>query len=520
MESSRFDTFTRGLAASLSRRGTLGGLAAVLAMLLEMSGHGPSEAKKKAKGCRKVGKKCSHKRNRKCCSHAKCRGGRCKCTGQKKACRGKCIPKSHCCDNADCGGGSTCQGGVCNCVAGQKPCNDVCIPDEDCCTNSDCGNCESCQSGTCVSGCQTGQECVSGTCRCTTSSCSGCCATDETCQDGADRDACGMGGNPCIECPANETCPAGACVCDSPFTDCGGICVNLNNADEHCGRCDNACVGSATCQNGACKAGGSYAFVREWDGGGGTDFSHPLGIAVDSEGYVYVTDEAVPRIVKFDANGGYEADWAATGGAPLGIGAYQSSAFYVANSGSDSLQLYASDGTPAGNPWPRLTRSSPAGVGVNQNNGEIYVAIDATNAIQRFGIDGQLIAEWLSPPYSFDFPVGIAVAPDGDVFVSNNGSCEVQRFNAAGDPKPGWGSCNGPIEFDNPFGVAVDAAGDVYVCDSGNQRVLKVTADGDFIGQIGDETNFEFPIGVAVSLAGYVYVVDGGNANVQQFEPS
>jgi streptogramin lyase len=498
MESSRFDAFTRGLAAVLNRRGALGVLASLFALLGEPFGLGTSEAKKKkAKGCRKVGKKCGHKRNRKCCSHAKCRGGRCKCTGQKKACRGKCIPQSQCCDNADCGGGATCHGGVCNCVAGQKPCNGVCIPEADCCTASDCGECESCQSGTCVPGCETGQECVSGTCRCTTTSCSGCCDDDETCQAGNDPDVCGADGETCIECPANESCPDGACICEAPHVVCGGDCVNPNTDDNHCGRCDNACVGSATCESGACAAGGVYTFVRKWNGGGpGLEFNHPLGIAVDGVGNVYVTDEAVNRIQKFAADGAFLDDWSSNGNTPIGIAVNRATGeIYVANASSDTIQTFDGSGTP-GISWS--TGSSPEGVAVNPSTGESYVALDVTNSVQRFTSEGDLIEEWLSPPYTFDFPVGVAVAPNGDVYVSNNGSCEIQRFTADGVLLDEWGTeGSGPGEFENPAGIAVDAAGDIYVCDSGNFRIQKFTATGDVMGEFGSQGDgdgeFEFP---------------------------
>jgi DNA-binding beta-propeller fold protein YncE len=523
MGSGRFDAFTRTLATILTRRGTLGALAALLTYLLAPLGL-PSTAakKKKGRGCRRVGKKCGGKHNRKCCGHAKCRGGRCKCTGQRKACRGKCIANANCCDDADCGGGASCQNGVCNCPSGEKACEGTCIPNDNCCTIADCGACESCQDGACVTGCATGQECVSGMCRCTMASCDGCCAADESCESGHDPDACGTGGNLCHECEQHETCPAGSCACEAPFTVCGADCVNLNNDNDHCGNCENACVGTATCQNGACKAGGTYAFVRKWDGGSAA-FNHPLGIAVDGAGNVYVTDEAVNQVVKFTGDGEFLDDWSSVGTTPMGIAVNRNSGeIYVANLSSATIQTFASDTTP-GISWDTL--DAPEGVAVNQGNGEVYVAIDIEAAIQRFENDGEPIADWPTPPYSFDWPVGVAVAPSGDVYVSNNGSCNVQRFTADGDPLGEWGTeGSDPGQFEDPAGIAVDQAGDVYVCDSFNFRIQKFTATGEFVGDFGSQGDgdgqFEFPYGVAVSLSGYVYVVDGGNANVRQFIPA
>jgi hypothetical protein len=79
-----------------------------------------------------------------------------------------------------CGSGPPCSGrGVDRCVGGQCKCG----------SNNPCG---------------WGQECISGTCRCTTTSCaSGCCAGD-TCQPGTTKEACGTGGNACRQC--NKRC--------------------------------------------------------------------------------------------------------------------------------------------------------------------------------------------------------------------------------------------------------------------------------------------------------------------------
>jgi len=85
-----------------------------------------------------------------------------------------------------CGSGPPCSGrGVDRCVGGLCKCGG----------NNPCG---------------WGQECISGTCRCTTTSCaSGCCSGD-TCQAGTTKEACGTGGAACRQC--NKRCNAdGTC---------------------------------------------------------------------------------------------------------------------------------------------------------------------------------------------------------------------------------------------------------------------------------------------------------------------
>lgn len=60
---------------------------------------------------------------------------------------------------------------------------------------------------------------------CDSSSCNGCCADDGTCRAGTERDACGIAGASCVECPEVQAClsETGRCsACDS--SNCLGCC--------------------------------------------------------------------------------------------------------------------------------------------------------------------------------------------------------------------------------------------------------------------------------------------------------
>jgi len=161
-----------------------------------------------------------------------CQEGACVCTW--KECGGTCCLE-----------GDTCQGDACCTPAACEDQGAVCgyVPDG-------CGNMLPC--GDCAGG----QTCdIDNQCTCETVECGGvCCAADETCVDGlctfqgcvpdcADK-ICGLDdgcGDPCDgPCPgANETCEAGACVCDGPS--CGGGCCAAGEACQ-AGVCVEACV--------------------------------------------------------------------------------------------------------------------------------------------------------------------------------------------------------------------------------------------------------------------------------------
>ena len=105
----------------------------------------------------------------------------------------------------------------------------------------------------------------------------------------------------------------------------------------------------------------------------------------------------------------------------------------------------------------------------------------------------------------FITPWGVAVDPSGNVYVADNQNNRVQKFTSDGKFITKWGSVgSGDGQFTNPQGVAVDSSGNVFVTDVGNNRVQKFTSDGKFItkwraGQVS------YPGGVAVDHSGQVY---------------
>lgn len=124
------------------------------------------------------------------------------------------------------------------------------------------------------------------------------------------------------------------------------------------------------------------------------------------------------------------------------------------------------------------------------------------------------------PGGKFDRPIGVAVAPSGDVYVTD-ARLRVVRFNAAGEFLGQWGrEGDGLGEFRNPVGVAVGRDGAVYVSDYEQDRIQKFTATGEFLLEFGRSGSglgeFNAPAGVAVDEAGALYVADFYNHRIQK----
>jgi uncharacterized protein (TIGR03663 family) len=147
-------------------------------------------------------------------------------------------------------------------------------------------------------------------------------------------------------------------------------------------------------------------------------------------------------------------------------------------------------------------------------------------------------------PGQFNHPRGVAVGPEGNLYVVDSDNNRVQVLAPDGTVLRQWGSkcaldtqlgCvdpdgDGPLtfgdgQFQEPWGIAVDAQGRVYVADTWNHRVQVFDADGEFrtkwgsLGQTATDTSYFYgPRDIALDALGRVYVTDTGNKRVIVFD--
>jgi sugar lactone lactonase YvrE len=200
--------------------------------------------------------------------------------------------------------------------------------------------------------------------------------------------------------------------------------------------------------------------------------------------------------------------------------------------------------------YPPLGLNAPRSIAAGPD-GDIYVADSRNHRILHIAADGSLLQEWgtfamidynqpltaegalqQAPLGTLNEPWGVAVGPDGSVYVSDTWNHRIQKFTADGKPVKAWGQYGQPAPEDptsqssfwGPRGIAVDSQGRVFVADTGNKRIAVFDEDGNYITEFGgaglDPGQFDEPVGVAVSGDGTVYVADTWNQRVQSFIPN
>jgi hypothetical protein len=188
-----------------------------------------------------------------------------------------------------------------------------------------------------------------------------------------------------------------------------------------------------------------------------------------------------------------------------------------------------------GNVWVfhRCFNDQPNGDATCLNRGE------ANPPILEFDPAGRLLRSFGAG--LFVHPHGFTVDRDGNIWATDTNDDEttpkagqtVLKLSPAGRilmtiGTPGV-TGTGPTTFDQPTGVAIAANGDIFVSDghSGNRsktgRVVKFSPDGRFIrtwGRLGTEPgNFRDPHDLYVGGSrGWVYVADRQNNRIQVFD--
>jgi DNA-binding beta-propeller fold protein YncE len=155
------------------------------------------------------------------------------------------------------------------------------------------------------------------------------------------------------------------------------------------------------------------------------------------------------------------------------------------------------------------------------------VTDNQAHRVTKFDTDGNFILQWGSQgtgASQFNYPRGIEVDGNGDVYVADGVNLHVQKFTGEGTYLLQWGTGGSGIgQFNSPEDIAVDPDGNIHVLDSTSQGVQKFTPTGTFICQgMDDDLGFSegqlnSPRGIAIDSNGNILVMDSMNQRLLVF---
>ncbi|MBW3600105.1 MAG: hypothetical protein KY475_22885 [Planctomycetes bacterium] len=278
------------------------------------------------------------------------------------------------------------------------------------------------------------------------------------------------------------------------------------------------------------------------------EFNVPIGIAINADDRIFITDFRNRRVQEFSSCGKFLNSFSVPGN-PSGIAIDSRGRIYVAQFGEDCISVHHASGKHLRRWGQKGTDDGefhqPAGLAIGPD-GSVFLADDVNRRIQKFDANGRFLAKWGEPgtgpgqfggPEASKLPPGfrtsgpnfLVVDDSGNLHVTEGRGGRVQKFTVSGRFLGAWGSnqtgvgnFGGHSTLPGPTGIAIDPKGRLWVAAT-NNRVQLFSADGKYIIGFGSEgsepSQFRTPHGLAVDKVGHLYVVDTRNHRIQKFAP-
>jgi len=224
-----------------------------------------------------------------------------------------------------------------------------------------------------------------------------------------------------------------------------------------------------------------YFPVERW---GDEDLISPIGIAVDGNGNMFVSDSVLKQVLVFDKEGKY----------------------LRAIGPPDMFQR-------------------PAGIALNDDR--IYIVDTHRHKVLVVSqTDGRLLFSFGKNGIengNFNYPTNIFITKEKLIYVTDSMNFRIQVFNQDGSYLTSFGKLgDGSGNLSKPKGIAVDSEGHIYVVDSHFDNVQVFDGQGNLLLIFGSSGNgkgeFLLPAGIYIDSSDRIYVADSYNQRIQVFQ--
>jgi sugar lactone lactonase YvrE len=274
-----------------------------------------------------------------------------------------------------------------------------------------------------------------------------------------------------------------------------------------------------------------------------TDNPAPTGVAVDTQGNVYVAqwrDDSDPNMavivstawdtVSKITTGNQQATFASNLSAPVGLTFDASGNLYIVQTDSTEIKKVTSAGVVStfvdiNAIDPNM--GVPAGIYFDSQNSEFFVT-DFNGRVSVITSAGALVRSISLPGGS---AMGVVVDASGNIYVSDYLNSTILKVDTSNNVTTFAGSSQGfadgttvNAKFSGPYGITKDTSGNLYVADQGNNKIRKITAAGVVTTltptlSSGAAATFNAPTGITTDANGVLYVTEYYGRKVSKISP-
>lgn len=258
------------------------------------------------------------------------------------------------------------------------------------------------------------------------------------------------------------------------------------------------------------------------------DFYTPQCIAADGNGLIYIADPSIGIVHKYNL-ASREVQYIVQAGekrlgSPVGVVLDGDNNLYITDAQHAAIFKFSPDGAFLRELDGKGNLRRPAGIAV-KSNGDKLVADALADKVFIFGKDDLLKGDLPGADFteSFNRPTYLAVDKQDNVYVTDTMNFTVRVFDANGRYVRSQGQIGDvPGSFARPKGVAVDSDQNLYVLDSifGNFQIFD--QKGQLLMYVGQEGTlpgeFMLPSGIFIDRNDRIYISDTFNHRIQIYQ--
>ncbi len=196
----------------------------------------------------------------------------------------------------------------------------------------------------------------------------------------------------------------------------------------------------------------------------------------------------------------------------------------VCSRSTDSVLVYDAE---TGAFLRSLTVSAADGLGYPNGlavavNGDVFVSSVTSNSVFKLAMPGgEVVAEFSDPALAA--PVGLAFSASGSLLVASYGSDSVLAF----DPDTGVllgtylsTTPQDPVQLDGPTDIVTRENGNLLVASQKNDLVLEFSPAGDLLGAAASGGGLDYPSGLALDASGTLLVGSFRGDQILAYDPN